>query len=113
MPLVISSALLHFFIDLANLLRGVRAGVRISSRALLKSITAAPDIEEYLNFVLGMFYSASVWRSRHRLQSSPVRMRYHRGATARIPWVFLGGWQVVTALQSSRQMRAQSCCWRW
>ena len=55
MPLVVSSTLL-FFIGVAFCYYVVFGQVfRFIQSFAPKSITAAPDIEEYLNFVLGMF----------------------------------------------------------
>jgi sec-independent protein translocase protein TatC len=57
MPLVISSSLL-FFIGVAFCYFVVFGQVFTFIQSFApKSITAAPDIEEYLNFVLGMFLS--------------------------------------------------------
>ena len=60
MPLVISSTLL-FFIGVAFCYFIVFGQVFTFIQSFApKSITAAPDIEEYLNFVLGMFLAFEV-----------------------------------------------------
>ena len=61
LPLVVSSTLL-FFVGMAFCYFFVFGdGVRVHQRASRpKSITVAPDIEAYFNFVLGMFLAFGV-----------------------------------------------------
>jgi sec-independent protein translocase protein TatC len=60
LPLVVSSTLLFLAGHALLLLHRLRQGVQLHLELRAKSITVAPDIEAYFNFVLGMFLAFGV-----------------------------------------------------